>query len=120
MADSHRLDHVTVRVEHVTDTVVVVRATGAIDLATAAPVREALELAADDPAVLLLVCDLSGVTFLGCNGLTMLLAALSTMDGRGGELRVVTTEPVVLRLFAATDLTEKLGVNQDSRPLYLV
>ena len=117
MADSHRPGHVTVRAERVTDTVVVVRASGEIDLATSAPLREALERAATNPTVRLLVCDLSGVTFLACNGLTLLLAARSTMDGRDGELRVVATEPSVLRLFALTGLTEKLGVRTNSRTL---
>jgi anti-anti-sigma factor len=104
MADSH------VRTERLTDTIVVVRATGEVDLATAAPLRAALERAATDPTVRLLVCDLSGVTFLACNGLAILLAAQSTMDERGGELRVVATKPIVLRVFALTGLTETLGV----------
>lgn len=120
MADSHRPEHITVRAEQVTDTVVVVRATGEVDLATGNPLRDALEAAAADPKVQVLVCDLSGVTFLACNGLTMLLAARSAMDGRGGELRVVATEPIVLRLFALTGLTEKLGVHPNPRARYLV
>jgi anti-anti-sigma factor len=105
---------VTVRAERVTDTVVV-RVSGEIDLATGAPLREALALAAADPTVRLLVCDLSDVTFLACCGLTMLLDARSTMDGR--ELRVVATEPLVLRLFAVTGVTDKLDVRTNVSPL---
>ena len=115
MADSHRPGHVTVRAERVTNTVVV-RVSGEIDRATGAPLREALELAAADPTVRLLVCDLSDVTFLACCGLTMLLQARSTMDGR--ELRVVATEPIVLRLFALTGLMEKLDVRTNVSPLW--
>lgn len=103
MAASH--GHVTVSVERVTDTVVI-RAGGGIDLATGPRLREALELAAADPTVRLVVCDLSAVTFLACSGLTALLAAKSTLGEHDGEIRVLATEPIVLRLFAATGLTE--------------
>lgn len=107
MAASHRSGHVTVRANRVTDTVVV-RASGEIDLATGTPLRKALELAAADPTVQRLVCDLSGVTFLACDGLAMLLAARSTMDERGGELRVVAAKPIVRRLFVLTGLADLL------------
>lgn len=116
MADSPR--HVTVRVERVTDTVVII-VRGEIDLATGTPLREALELAAADRTVRLLVCDLSDVSFLACTGLTMLLAAKSTLDGRGGEFRVLATKPTVLRLFALTGLTETLMKAQRPDPATL-
>jgi anti-anti-sigma factor len=119
MAVSYLPGHVTVRAERVTDTVVV-HAGGEIDLATAAPLRDALERAAEDPTVRLLVCDLSRVSFLACSGLAMLLSAWSTLDERGGELRVVATEPIVLRLFELAGLAEKLGVHAHAKALYPV
>jgi anti-sigma B factor antagonist len=119
MAVSHLPGHVTVRADQVTDTVVV-HVSGEIDLATATPLRDALEHAAADPTVRILVCDLSRVTFLACNGLTMLLSARSALAERGGELRVVATEPIVLRLFALTGLAEKLGVQSHATALHPV
>lgn len=95
------------------DGVAVVAARGEVDLATAPLLGAALTLAANDPAIRLLVCDLSEVGFLSCAGVGMLVDVRVLLAGRGSALRVVTRNSTVLRVLAVTDLLDILGVCGD-------
>jgi anti-sigma B factor antagonist len=92
--------------------VAVVSAEGEIDLANRDALGAALAPMAADPTVRLLVCDLSGVTFLACSGLSVLLDVKAELAARGAALRVVTADPTVLRML---DVTGQLAV-LDVRP----
>ena len=90
--------------------VVVVSAEGEIDLANRDALAAALAPAAADPEALLLVCDLAAVTFLACSGLSVLLDVKAELVARGAALRVVTTDPTVLRVLDATGQRAALDV----------
>lgn len=90
--------------------VVIVTADGEIDLANRAALAEALSTVVESPGVRLLVCDLTMVGFLACTGVSALLDVKSELDGQGALLRVVTTDPTVLRVLDATGQHEALGV----------
>jgi anti-sigma B factor antagonist len=93
--------------------VVVVSAEGEIDLANRDALGAALAPAAADPAVRLLVCDLSGVTFLACSGLSVLLDVKADLAAHGAVLRVVTADPTVLRMLDATGQRAALAVRPE-------
>jgi anti-anti-sigma factor len=90
--------------------VAVVAVRGEIDLSNRAVLAEALSTATDTPDLRLLVCDLARVTFLSCAGISALVDVRSTVDGLDAELRVVVTEPAVLRVLDLTGQREPLGV----------
>lgn len=91
--------------------VVVVSAEGEIDLANRDALGTALAPTAADPAVRLLVCDLSAVTFLSCAGLSVLLDVKAELEARGSAVRVVTADPTVLRVLDATAQRAALDVH---------
>ena len=95
------------------DGVVVVAAKGEIDLANRDALAAALTPTTADPAVRLLVCDLSAVTFLACSGLSVLLDAKAELSARGAALRVVTADPTVLRMLDATGQRAALDVRTE-------
>jgi anti-anti-sigma factor len=90
--------------------VVIVTAAGEIDLANRAALAEALSTAVSDLDIRLLVCDLTNVGFLACTGVSALLDVRSELDVQGAVLRVVATDPTVLRVLDATGQLEALGV----------
>jgi anti-sigma B factor antagonist len=100
-------------VRPVGDGVTVVTVSGEVDMATAPSLRAALIPRAQDRAVRLLVCDLSGVSFFGCSGVTTLLDAHAAVQARGGALRVVARAHAVLRPLAVTGLLNVLPVSSD-------
>ncbi|GAB3432719.1 hypothetical protein GCM10027436_07940 [Actinophytocola sediminis] len=83
---------------------------GDIDLATRAELASGLAMAATDPELRLLVCDLTRVGFLACAGVSVLAETRSELAGRGAAMRVVATDPVVVRVLAVTGQRESLGV----------
>jgi anti-anti-sigma factor len=90
--------------------VAVVSADGEIDLANREQLAAQLSLPTDDPAVRLLVCDLSATTFLACSGLSVLLDAKARLAARGAKLRVVSADSAVLRMLDATGQLAVLDV----------
>lgn len=90
--------------------VVVVTASGEIDLANRAELADTLANAIADPQLRLLVCDLARVGFLACTGVSVLEDVRAELEPRGAELRVVATDPVVLRMLDATGQRDVLGV----------
>lgn len=92
----HRRQSLTLQVE------------GEVDVLTAPNLREALERAVDERPQLLVV-DLSAVGFLGCAGLSVLVAAHQRAGWRTC-LRMVATEQVTVRPLRLTGLDEYLAV----------
>lgn len=88
--------------ERVAD-VPVVRVTGEIDVATAPELRGHLvdHEGADEAVV---VVDLSGVTFLDSTALGVLVGSYRRLTDGGGSLRLVVTEPRILKVLEITDL----------------
>jgi anti-anti-sigma factor len=93
--------------------VVVVSVDGEIDLANRDLLAAQLSAPTDDPAIRLVVCDLSATTFLACSGLSVLLDVKTRLTARGATLRVVTADSAVLRMLEATGQQAVLDV----RPL---
>jgi len=110
MAGSWSLD---VRIRPVRDDVSLVSVTGEVDIATAPTWRSALAPVLADPTLRLLVCDLSGLSFLGAAGVSVLLDTHATLAARGAELHVVAETRVVLRPLAVTGLLNLLPVSPD-------
>jgi anti-anti-sigma factor len=81
---------------------------GEIDIATAEPLKSALDTAVEHPAVHALDLDFSQVSFIDCSGLRVLVGAKLAMEGRGGALSVVNLSPAVERLLTAAGLDRHL------------
>jgi anti-sigma B factor antagonist len=86
---------------------------GEIDIATVSSLRGALSPLVANPAVRLLVCDLSVVSFLGCAGVSVLLEMRAALMARGARLRVVANGNIVLRPLTVLSLLETLQVRPD-------
>lgn len=116
MADVWSLNGlIDIEVRPVRDGAHLVTVTGEVDMLTVRTLRQALAPLAADPAVKLVVCDLSRVTFFGCAGVTALLDARSEMAGRGGRLRLVAREHAVMRPLTVTGVLGLLPVSEDVR-----
>jgi anti-sigma B factor antagonist len=100
-----------VRVRPVRDGVAIVSVVGEIDLATVPILHKALAPVASDPAVRLLVCDLSSVAFFGCSGVSVLLDTRAVLVARGARLRLVADTHAVLRPLGVTGLLGVLPVS---------
>ena len=82
----------------------VVTAVGEVDVASSPSLLQAIE-AIITPGVRLAV-DLSGVSFLDSTGLGALVQALNAVTEADGLLRVVVTDPNVLKVFEVTALDD--------------
>lgn len=93
----------------------IVSARGEVDVATAPALREGLDeaVAADAGAV---VVDLTGVTFIDSTGLGVLIGARKRCLDADLELRVVVTEPRILKVFEITGLTELFAIHESLEP----
>jgi anti-sigma B factor antagonist len=91
------------------DSSYVVSVTGEVDVATAPGLRERLhEVIADGPAVL--VVDLLGVTFIDSTALGVLIDALKRSEAVGAVMRIVVSEPRILKVFTITGLTDIFAI----------
>lgn len=114
MADVRPLSALlNVGVRPVRDGVALVTVAGEVDMLTVSSLDRALTPPAADPAVRVLVCDLSGVSFFACSGVTALLGAREAVVGRGASLRLVAHAHAVLRPLAVTGLLALLPVSAD-------
>lgn len=86
-----------------TDGWTVIAASGEIDVATAAELRDQLtRLIADDHRQL--VVDLEGVDFIDSTGLGVLVGAVRRARSADGDLRLVCTNSRLLKVFDVTGL----------------
>ncbi len=83
----------------------VVSVVGEVDVATAPDLRHRLNEPIDDGSPLLVV-DLLGVTFIDSTGLGALIEALKHAQSNDATMRIVVSEPRILKVFKITGLTE--------------
>ncbi len=91
------------------DDVSVVTVTGESDVATAPELRERLA-AQEADRVLAIVVDLTGVSFIDSTALGVLVGAYRRQQDAGGYLRLVVTEPRILKVLEITDLSNVFPV----------
>jgi anti-sigma B factor antagonist len=91
------------------DGVSVLTVTGEIDLATAPDLRERLMVQEAD-RVETIVVDLTGVSFIDSTALGVLVGAYRRQEDAGGTLKLVVTEPRILKVLEITDLTSVFPV----------
>ena len=80
---------------------------GEIDIAAAEEIAPFLDRVTANGDVRLVI-DLSQVEFFDCSGLRLLYRARGRVLAHGGELRLVCTHPLTLRIMRATGLTRLL------------
>lgn len=80
---------------------------GEIDIVAAAEIGSLLDGATAGPAPRV-VLDLSGIEFFDCSGLRLLYRARARVRDHGGELHLVCTHPLTLRVLRATGLSRLL------------
>jgi anti-anti-sigma factor len=91
------------------DGVLVIEASGEIDMATAPELTTAIEAAVAGTKGV--VIDLTNVEFLDSSALNALVHSRRELAARGVAFHVVSpTEQVVRRVFEITQLTDELGV----------
>lgn len=93
----------------------VVSARGEVDVATAPALRDGLDQAVDGDAGSVIV-DLTGVTFIDSTGLGVLIGVRKRCLDAGRDLRVVVTEPRILKVFEITGLTELFAIHESLDP----
>ncbi|MEV6835629.1 anti-sigma factor antagonist [Streptomyces sp. NPDC051133] len=85
----------------------VVELRGEIDILAAAEIGPALDRATGGPGVRVVI-DLRQVEFFDCSGLRLLYRARARVRDGGGQLHLVCTHPLTLRVFRVTGLTRLL------------
>jgi anti-sigma B factor antagonist len=80
---------------------------GEIDIAAAEEIAPCLDRVTANGDIRLVI-DLRQVEFFDCSGLRLLYRARSRVLDQGGELRLVCTHPLTLRIMRATGLTRLL------------
>ncbi|MGV9556849.1 anti-sigma factor antagonist [Streptomyces sp. NPDC003401] len=80
---------------------------GEIDIVAAAEIGSHLDGATAGPAPRV-VLDLSGIDFFDCSGLRLLYRARARVRDHGGDLHLVCTHPLTLRVLRATGLSRLL------------
>ncbi|GAA2720775.1 STAS domain-containing protein [Cellulomonas aerilata] len=100
-----------VSVEHDDLGPVVMRVTGEVDVATAAPLRQELAVHMGSHQQDLIV-DVSGVTFMDSTGLGVLVRAVRQVHERGGRIELVSHEDPVMNLLRLTALADVLPVHK--------
>jgi anti-sigma B factor antagonist len=88
---------------------VVVALRGELDVADAAAVAAGLAAAAADDQVL--VVDLAGLKFIDSSGVAALARARAHARLTGGDLLLAAPQRQVMRLLAATRLTDVFGIH---------
>ncbi|MGW2517089.1 anti-sigma factor antagonist [Streptomyces sp. NPDC001617] len=80
---------------------------GEIDIAAAMEIAPCLDRVTAHPDVRLVI-DLRHVDFFDCSGLRLLYRARARVLDQGGELRLVCTHPLTLRIMRVTGLARLL------------
>ena len=88
----------------------VVSVSGEVDVATAPALRDCLgQVIERDSGVV--VVDLLQVTFIDSTGLGVLIGAHKRCADNGRDLRIVVSEPRILKVFDITGLTELFAIH---------
>jgi anti-sigma B factor antagonist len=95
--------------DEATDRYCVVSVAGEVDVATAPMLQDRLVEAIDGGRPLLVV-DLLSVTFIDSTGLGVLIGASKRVDESGGAMRLVVSEPRILKLFEITGLMDLFSI----------
>ena len=91
----------------------ILRARGEIDVATSPELHELLtDLIGQGPEVI--VADLTDVSFIDSTGLGVLVGAVQDVCAGGGDLRLVVTQPHIIKLLELTGLDEVFSVLSDA------
>lgn len=88
----------------------VVAFAGDLDLAGMKTADEALDGAIGDGGAGVLI-DLTGVTFMGSEGIRLLLRAQEAGEGAGRPVRILAGEGAARRLIELVGLSERLGID---------
>ncbi|MDF3298945.1 anti-sigma factor antagonist [Streptomyces tropicalis] len=80
---------------------------GEIDIAAAVRILPHMDRATGEPGARVVI-DLSRVDFFDCSGLRLLYRARSRVLDHGGDLRLVCTHPLTLRVLRVTGLAALL------------
>ncbi|MEU0599570.1 anti-sigma factor antagonist [Streptomyces sp. NPDC006393] len=80
---------------------------GEIDIAAAVEIIPYLDRITARPGARVVI-DLSGIDFFDCSGLRLLYRARARLLDAGGELRLVCTHPLTLRVLKVTGLSRLL------------
>jgi anti-sigma B factor antagonist len=93
------------------------RVAGEVDIQTSPILEMELNSLLDQGTTSILV-DLAGVTFLDSTGLSVLIAGLKRCQTTGGDLRLQSPRPNVLRVLEITGLTDafQVGGASDQAP----
>jgi anti-sigma B factor antagonist len=94
----------------VDDRTTIVAVDGELHVSTAPEFSGALATTIESGRVLL-VLDLTGVTFVDSTGLSVLLNALRRVTRAGGRMALVCSNPTVLRLFEITRLDTTFDIH---------
>jgi anti-sigma B factor antagonist len=97
-----------IRVADVGERTTVVSVHGELDLDAADHLREALQKG-DRPGHRV-VLDLVGATFVDSTALGIISGAAKQLDGSGGSLTVVASDPRIIRIFKLTGLDRRVRV----------
>jgi anti-sigma B factor antagonist len=91
----------------------VLNARGEIDVATAPEFHEALaEMISHTPQ--LVIVNLTDVSFIDSTGLGVLVGALRDVRTTGGDLRLVVTQPQIIKLLELTGLDNVFEIVSDT------
>jgi len=90
-------------IEHRISDTPVVAVTGEIDVATAPDLREHL-VALESTGATAVVVDLTNVSFIDSTALGVLVGAFRRLRNAGGVLRLVVTEPRIIKVLEITEL----------------
>jgi anti-sigma B factor antagonist len=99
-----------IRVAHVGERTSVVAVHGELDLNAADPLRNALENGHRRGHRI--VVDLVGATFIDSTALGIIAASAKQLDGSGGSLTVVASDPRIVRIFKLTGLDRTIRVER--------
>jgi anti-sigma B factor antagonist len=103
-----RAGDVEVTLEPLSNSGVVVRVEGDLDMATSPRLEEALESAGTAKRV---VIDLTECTFLDSSALRLLIASARARESEDGSIELVVTNPRILRVLEITAVDTVLPVH---------
>lgn len=87
----------------------VLRLVGELDIATVHLIPPRADAALNGAAAL--IVDLSGVTFMGADGIGAMIQLKQLCQSRGAELQLTGLTPTVIKLFTIAGLNQHFGLS---------